>query len=154
MSYSSNLRRLSSDLLKLDKGAHRPVLAMSYESNALNYFTKLPVYGTSYFSNLDGLLFAHRVFFYEKPAGQSDWRVIAKQLENTGWIVLTKETDYVASYMIYGRDRITDPSFCFAYYLLHTDADKLEPWLKLEIDDAKFRVFRIVKPANAAPVTQ
>lgn len=59
------------------------------------------------------------------------------------YIVIQKDFSYDTSYMIYGKDRILDPRFCFAYYLIHTDKDKFVPWLKLEKDDEKFRIFSI-----------
>ncbi|HNX05751.1 MAG TPA: hypothetical protein PKI32_09630, partial [Opitutales bacterium] len=60
------------------------------------------------------------------------------------YIVIPKNMDYVSSYMIYGQDRITDPSHCFAYYLIHTEKEKLPAWLKLERDDEKYRIFTVV----------
>ena len=143
-----NVRIQSNKLLHLaEKGKAGGILAPSNEANSINFFTRMPVYGTAYWENRDGLLYTWRIFYYETPDGKTsdNWaevRHLLKQGE-VRYIVIPKDFGYQSSYMIYGKGRIMDPQYCFAYYLLHTDKDKFVPWLKLAIDDDKYRTFTV-----------
>ena len=143
---ATNLRLVSGQLLKLDDKVQGGVLTLTYEANVINYFTRLPVYGTAYWDNEDGLYFTHSLLFSEQPDGVEGWTEVRRRMHSArvARIVIPKEMSYASSYMIYAEDRITDPSHCFAYYLIHTDKEKLPAWLKLERDDEKYRIFTVI----------
>jgi hypothetical protein len=147
---SINLRIVSNHLLKLDHGHMGAVLAPPDDSNVISYFSALPVLATSEWTNTDGLKFACTVFYYEMPEGQTGWARILNMLlsRRISYVVIPKDFTYASSYTIYGQDRITDPSHTFAYYLIHTDKDKFVPWLKLEKDDEKYRIFSVQRSRN------
>jgi hypothetical protein len=142
---SVNLRIVSNHLVKLDNGRSGAVLAPPDDSNVISYFSALPVLATSEWTNTDGLKYACMVFYYEMPEGKADWAKIRNMLKErrVSYVAIPKNFNYASSYMIYGHDRITDPSHTIAYYLIHTDKDKFLPWLKLEKDDDQYRIFSV-----------
>lgn len=141
--YTLNVRVAGDSLMRVSKGHVGAVLAPSNEATLINYYTKYPVFGTAYWENKDGLYYTNAILFYEMPTGTEGWTAIRARLALGGvsYILIPKEYGYDSSYMIYDQARLVDPSHCFAYYLIHTDADKFVPWLKLEKDDEKFRIF-------------
>jgi hypothetical protein len=140
-----NMRGVSESLLKVANGKKGGVLAPSDNSNQLNYFTEFPAYSPAIYDNSEGLRYTYTVFYYEQPSGHVGWGTIRAMLQLGGvqYIIIPKDFSYDTSYMIYGKNRIVDPRFCFAYYLIHTDKDKFVPWLTLEKDDEKFRIFSV-----------
>jgi hypothetical protein len=143
--YTWDLRVVSAHLLRMDDGQGGGILAPSNESTFLNYYTKLPVYGTAYWENPNGLIFTYSVLFNEALESAQGWSRAKAMLNGrkVRRIVLPKDFTYASSYMIYAENRITDPKFTFAYYLIHTEKDKLPAWLKLEQDDEKYRIFTV-----------
>jgi hypothetical protein len=141
--YTSDLRVVSGHVLKADEGRGGSVLAPSNEATMINYFTKLPVFGTAYWENANGLIFTYSLLFNEMPEGHEGWPKAQAMLRGhrVCHIVIPKDFTYASSYMIYGADRITDPKHCFAYFLIHTEKDKLPAWLTLDSDDEKYRIF-------------
>ncbi|MFA5257034.1 MAG: hypothetical protein WC360_02690 [Opitutales bacterium] len=150
ISYGLSMRETSDVILRLDPSAQSTVMAPSYEANSINYFTRMPVYGTAYWENSEGLKTTCRIFFFERPSDLDNWNQVRDMLVAKGvrLIFIPKDFSYQSSYMIYGNDRIEDPQFCFAYYLIQTDKDKLVPWLKLERDEKSYRIFSF---NNSAP---
>ncbi len=145
------LRGVSEALLLLDSSADTPVLAPSYEANVINYYTRKPVYGTAYWENKDGLRWMCRVFYYERPEGTDpDWSFVRSLVQGGGvrYIYLPKNFTYDSSYMIYGKNRIVDPSHSFAYHILKSEAAALPTWLKLERDELSYRIFRVKDAAQ------
>jgi|GEM_PF-5049831 hypothetical protein len=140
-----DLRVVSGRLLRMEGGKDGGILAPSNESTFLNYYTKQPVYGTAYWENPNGLIFTYSVLFDERPEGAQGWPRVQAKLKGhkVSRIAIPKGFTYASSYMIYGQNRITDPKFTFAYFLIHTEKDKLPAWLTLEQDDEKYRIFTV-----------
>ena len=140
-----NMRGVSESLLKVADGKKGGVLAPSDDSNVLNYFTGFPVYSPAIYDNSDGLRYTYTLLYYEQQPDRTGWGAVRAmlQLGAVQYIVIPKNFGYASSYMIYGKERIVDPRYCFAYYLIHTDKDKFVPWLTLEKDDEKFRIFTV-----------
>jgi hypothetical protein len=153
LSFGLTMRGASDAILRLDQSAKSTVLAPSYEANSINYFTRMPVYGTSYAENKEGLMTMSRIFFYERPQNTGNWDQVRHMLgaKKVDFIFIPKNFAYFSSYMIYGGDRIEDPQFCFAYHLVHADREQLVPWLKLERDEKSYRVFSFNNIATDVP---
>jgi hypothetical protein len=142
---SLNLRTISSKILRMHGTSRGGLLTHSDEGNTINYYTGIPVYGTAYWENNDGLIFMSRVFFAEEQGENRKWKRVRLMMnyKNVRYIVIAKNMSYNGSYMIYGKDRIVDSQYTFASYLIKTEKDKFVPWLKLDLDDDRFRVFSI-----------
>jgi hypothetical protein len=144
LQWVSNIRTFSQKIIEVDPNPQSPILAEPTISNFLNFYTKRPVIGTSYFDNMEGLKRDFRLLFAE-PTENSDpadffYDLIKETQIKT--IVVLKQTDYAVSYFLFGAEgRIRSPEKTFIYFLLNTPPDQFPIWIQLMHDDKVARVF-------------
>ncbi|MBN2068286.1 MAG: hypothetical protein JW739_01495 [Opitutales bacterium] len=139
-------RGISEQLLLLDPTGTKSVLAPAYEANLINYYTEMPVYGTAYWENKDGLLITNRIYYYEYPGNTPDWEPVYNLLKENkvDYIYIPKQFSYEGSYVLYGLKRIENPQYSFANYLLTVSKANLPPWLEMENNTTNYRIFSVI----------
>ncbi len=114
----------------------------------LNYYTKLPVYGTYYWENYDGMLRnMHMVFRRKDPSTDKfpDILEFLKAAKVSFLCVPMENLDLRLSYTIYGsRDQIRVPEDCFFGYLKSLREDQMPDWLELINETEKTRLFKLL----------
>ena len=140
----SIVERIASEkLLEADAGRGGTILSSPDASAVFGFYSGLPAICTDYW-NFDVMLDTYSIFFTGvKDNRQANIRSKLKAY-HISYIVISQAFDFRHSYVLTGSYGMLNPKATFAYYLLNTDTGKLAPWLRLESEDANFRIFRVL----------